>query len=430
MLRVEPSGRLRVDVLEREGGSGWDAPAGGRVPVPEGRPALALAGPALRELRKVFLPRGYPNSVGPGYLEYVGWQWAHHAAASANGVLASSFLLYAVGLGSGAIPTAGALNWVLKDGIGQLGTLLFGRFLGHRFDVQAKSWYLAASAKLNAGMALEMATFAAPSLFLPLGSAANAVKGLAWMCGGSTRSAFNVGFARANNVADITAKATSQTISSFLAGNSVGMATAAAVGQDLTSAYAAFAAFAAVHMYSGWRSARLVPLQTLNPIRLQILAAAFVAGAEGAPALSPSEVARLEPVPFMPPYFEGSHGPKSQLVVGPDIGEAWAGDTKGLRELIQEFEGEHYLLWTGRQGESCVVLHHDAEPACVLRAALHAALARTDRDADGDPGGTLAKFRARRLTGDFLAALERAGWLTDRLVVEAAPARATWSVNP
>jgi hypothetical protein len=38
-------------------------------------------------------------------------------------VLASSFLLYAVGLGQGAIPVAGAVNWVLKDGLGQVGTL-------------------------------------------------------------------------------------------------------------------------------------------------------------------------------------------------------------------------------------------------------------------------------------------------------------------
>jgi len=29
-------------------------------------------------------------------------------------------LLYAVGLGAGSIPMAAALNWVLKDGLGQV----------------------------------------------------------------------------------------------------------------------------------------------------------------------------------------------------------------------------------------------------------------------------------------------------------------------
>lgn len=129
-----------------------------------------------RQLQATFLPSGYPDTVAPGYLTYVSWQAIHHCASAVNGggdcscclgvaghslpvpfsalpvpglkacmlpdepplgddlvcactgaVLASTFLLYAVGLGEGAIPTAGALNWVLKDGLGQLGTLLFGR---------------------------------------------------------------------------------------------------------------------------------------------------------------------------------------------------------------------------------------------------------------------------------------------------------------
>lgn len=48
-------------------------------------------------------------------------------------VLASSFLLYSVGLGqASAAAAAGAANWVLKDGLGQAGTLLFGRAVSHR----------------------------------------------------------------------------------------------------------------------------------------------------------------------------------------------------------------------------------------------------------------------------------------------------------
>lgn len=56
-------------------------------------------------------------------------------------MLASTFLLYSVGLGAGAIPTAGALNWVLKDGLGQMGTLLFGKAIAHNFDIHSKTWY-------------------------------------------------------------------------------------------------------------------------------------------------------------------------------------------------------------------------------------------------------------------------------------------------
>ena len=73
-------------------------------------------------LRSVFLPFGYPRSVGPNYTSYVKWQAAHHLAMSVNAVLASTFLLYGVGLGTvEAAATAGAVNWVLKDGLGQVG---------------------------------------------------------------------------------------------------------------------------------------------------------------------------------------------------------------------------------------------------------------------------------------------------------------------
>jgi hypothetical protein len=40
---------------------------------------------------------------------------------STNITLSSAMLLYAVGVGNAAIPMAGALNWVIKEGVGQAG---------------------------------------------------------------------------------------------------------------------------------------------------------------------------------------------------------------------------------------------------------------------------------------------------------------------
>jgi hypothetical protein len=75
-----------------------------------------------------------------------------------------------------------------------------------------------------------MATALFPAQFLLLGAVANAIKGLAWMAGGSTRSAFNVSFSRHGNIADVTAKATSQTICTSLLGNFAGVALASIIG--------------------------------------------------------------------------------------------------------------------------------------------------------------------------------------------------------
>jgi len=120
----------------------------------------------------------------------------------------------------------------------------------------------------------------------------------------------------------------------------------------------------------------------------------------------------------------------SPAVTLPD-GSAKPGEPQnapGLHELVREFEGERYLLWRGREGEACVVLHRDAEPACVLQAALHAELARAE---PGEAASSSSlKVRARELAGKFGEALQEAGWSTDRLVVDAAPARATWTCGP
>ncbi len=156
---------------------------------PDGRGITAVHALTLHQncrwvkggLQTTFLPAGYPNSTGNNYVNYIGWSGITNFAVTANSgacttvqkaelnhplslplahsqhthththththapdpsrhaVLASTFLLYSVGLGAGAIATAGALNWVLKDGLGQLGTLLFGKVIAHNFDIHSKS---------------------------------------------------------------------------------------------------------------------------------------------------------------------------------------------------------------------------------------------------------------------------------------------------
>lgn len=82
-------------------------------------------------------------------------------------------LLYAVGLGKGAIPTAAAVNWVLKDGIGYLSKIMLSKY-GRHFDVHPKGWRLFADLLENAAFGLEMLTPAFPHLFVQIGAVAGA----------------------------------------------------------------------------------------------------------------------------------------------------------------------------------------------------------------------------------------------------------------
>lgn len=82
-------------------------------------------------------------------------------------------MLYAVGLGKGAIPTAAAINWVLKDGIGYLSKIMLSKY-GRHFDVHPKGWRLFADLLENAAFGMEMLTPLFPQFFVMIGAAAGA----------------------------------------------------------------------------------------------------------------------------------------------------------------------------------------------------------------------------------------------------------------
>jgi hypothetical protein len=57
-------------------------------------------------------------------------RWWHGVPVRVHAVLATQSLFHAVGLGAGALPLAAGVNWVLKDGLGQLGGVVFARYSG------------------------------------------------------------------------------------------------------------------------------------------------------------------------------------------------------------------------------------------------------------------------------------------------------------
>ena len=106
--------------------------------------AKELKRTAQIKLTEIFLPKvsphfsleqNYPKSVKGKYLNYCTFASLGMGLSAAGGVLSTQSMLYfivflfisrfAVGMGAGAIPMAAALNWVLKDGLGQLGGMAF-----------------------------------------------------------------------------------------------------------------------------------------------------------------------------------------------------------------------------------------------------------------------------------------------------------------
>ncbi|XWS49448.1 hypothetical protein CRYUN_Cryun12cG0004500 [Craigia yunnanensis] len=248
---------------------------------------------------RLLLPEGFPDSVTSDYLDYSLWRGVQGVASQISGVLATQALLYAVGLGKGAIPTAAAINWVLKDGIGYLSKIMLSKY-GRHFDVNPKGWRLFADLLENAAFGLEMLTAAFPDLFVLIGAAAGAGRSAAALIQAATRSCFYAGFAAQRNFAEVIAKGEAQGMVSKFIGIALGIALANCISSSTSLALASFGVVTWIHMYCNLKSYQSIQLRTLNPYRASLLFSEYLLSGQ-APSIK--EVNDEEPlfpaVPFL-----------------------------------------------------------------------------------------------------------------------------------
>lgn len=89
-------------------------------------------------VRSYVVPEGFPESVTPSYVPYMTWRALKHFFGGAMGVFTTQTLLNSVGISrNSATPGAVAINWILKDGAGRVGKMLFSR-QGNKFDYDLK----------------------------------------------------------------------------------------------------------------------------------------------------------------------------------------------------------------------------------------------------------------------------------------------------
>ena len=90
-------------------------------------------------IRRVFLPEGYPDTVSPDYLQYQVWDTVQAFASSVSGSLATAAVLGGLGVGdSEATPLAATLTWIMKDGAGMIGRIIFAAYCGTSLDYDCK----------------------------------------------------------------------------------------------------------------------------------------------------------------------------------------------------------------------------------------------------------------------------------------------------
>ncbi|KAH8503460.1 hypothetical protein H0E87_014656 [Populus deltoides] len=161
-------------------------------------------------IKDFFIPKQVPEN----YMGYVKWKFLHRVFSSALQVLATQAMFRAIGIGySRSLPSAAALNWVLKDGLGRLSRCIYTASLASAFDTNLKRVRFTTSVLFSLSIGIELLTPTFPQYFLLLATLANIAKQISLACYLATGSAVHRSFAIADNIGEVSAKAQIQTVS-------------------------------------------------------------------------------------------------------------------------------------------------------------------------------------------------------------------------
>ncbi|KAI4298900.1 hypothetical protein L6164_032413 [Bauhinia variegata] len=223
-------------------------------------------------VRSYVVPDDFPDSVTPSYVPYMTWRALKHFFGGAMGVFTTQTLLSSVGVSRNkAAPGAVAINWILKDGAGRVGKMLFAR-QGKKFDYDLKQLRFAGDLLMELGAGVELVTAAVPHLFLPLACAANVAKNVAAVTSTSTRTPIYKAFAKGENIGDVTAKG--ECVGNFA--DLFGTGLSIFLSKKNPSLVATFALLSCGYVFSSYREVKSVVLHTLNRARFSVAVESFL----------------------------------------------------------------------------------------------------------------------------------------------------------
>ena len=188
-----------------------------------------------------------------------------------------------------ATPLAATLTWILKDGAGMIGRILFAALVGTSLDHDCKRWRMFADITNDMVMLVELlARFLPRPLVLPVLCLAGVGRSLVGVAGGATKAAVAQHQALNSNMADLAAKDGSQETLVNLVALCLNLALLPLVSNDLWLTGGLFVILTVLHVYANYRvrifqnckkstcllvqAVSCLVFSTLNSARLKIVA--------------------------------------------------------------------------------------------------------------------------------------------------------------
>ncbi|XP_053219536.1 RUS family member 1 isoform X6 [Podarcis raffonei] len=392
--------------------------------LPDGRLACIPDGPqnqGFRSLREIFMA----------------------FASSITGTLATQAVLKGVGVGDEASTvTAATVTWILKDGTGMLGRIVFAWSKGSKLDCDAKQWRLFADVLNDMAILMEILAPAFPACFTLIVCISGFFKCIVGVAGGATRAALTMHQARRDNMADVSAKDGSQETLVNLAGLFFSLLLIPLVADNLRLTYSLYGLFTALHLYANYRAVRSICMETLNRARLRLVLRHFL---QRGKVLGPALANPQEP---LVPGFQ------QQLRV--NLGTPLHTVASRVADFQKALEGNatNHLIFVSRAaGTVSILLHRLAGSVDVIKACTHAFLLEVllyqDVTTSALEEESLLNLQRRlreepenkdstaisethqlldKIFPRFLAGLTAAGWVTDRNLLGPDEWRMDWTI--
>jgi hypothetical protein len=362
----------------------------------------------------LFLPNGYPDSVREGYATYQTWSLVQGLANYLRGAIAMKELLRGMGVGDAeATATAGAVGWIVRDGTGMAGSLLFSWWAAPDFDRNIRQWKIFADLVNNIGLTLNML---APLLgrdgFLLATIGGSLLTSMCGVAGGATRASISQWFTKNGNIADCVAKEGTQQTAVNILGLIGGLALCNAA-DNILAVWILFLILTVIHSVANTRATSTLRFDVINEHRLTVLFERF--WHDRLDAMSVSAVADAEP--WLPSLWASS------VLIGHNVENATDISCEKLYSalLAAQCSGAMYAIVhpSSRLGATYILLRPQCSPLDVLKARFFAQAKKMSYSRDVDQGSWLA----------FLDALHSAGWDMDRSALPVGEWRYDWNAE-
>lgn len=381
-----------------------------------------------RRRRLFFIRSFFPEDVTPDYYSFTAWRFSQRCVSATIGVFGTSSLLFALGIRSGRIGQAAVISWVLKDGLGRVGKMVWAGSMGKDFDVDPKRWRFRSAMLYAMGNGLEIVTQIFPASFLVFATLANSMKQVSMLTASATRNAMYRSFGdRSQNIANITAKGEAQIVVADLIGMGCGIRLSKILASSRQNILAMYCGLTILDLFGIYMELRQVVFRTLNAERTSIIVSNYMRDGR---VRTPSEVSPKESI-FLKPRYQFQVRLSS-------IAKA-AKDPDELNLLLRVFRREHFLVGPppAGSGQPCrLVLRKDASNEDVLRAFLLIGYVQKKMRSKGKKKPmsieeqeqvlrSARKWTKRNYNG-FLKAAREAGWSTDNLLFSTMKRRGYW----